>query len=831
MIWNNIFRSSIALVVSAGLAAVTPGTAHAATAAAAAASATDTGLEEVVVTATRREERLQDVAISVTSFSPEKMDAQGVRNIDDLSRLAPGLTFQRTGVASSGNYNDESSDISIRGIDSGAGASTTALYVDDTPIQGHHIPFGAYNAFPQLFDLDRVEVLRGPQGTLFGAGAEGGAVRFLTPQPDLKQYSEYARSELATTKEGAPSYEIGGAVGGPIVEDVVGFRASASYRRDGGWVDRVAYTRPNPADPLSLPVFAGTTQGDSNSQETVTARAALKWQVNQAVSVSPSIYYQRLQMADTSGYWIPLSDPAGGIYRNGNFLKNTSTDPFWLAAVKLDWDLGSAKLVSNTSYFSRKQESVSDLTQLTTALYAFFGLLPPNVYSPPGTSSASPFSDTQKNFYQEVRLASSDAKARVTWTVGAYYAHTDENVYQIEVDPTLDQRVLDFAGFHLCSPAPCAGDIVYNAPVDRVVEKQLAVFGEVGFKISDTLKATLGLRYSRLDSASTIITAAGTGSPDFITSYSTVSDNPVTPKVALAWQPDRDNLYYVSAAKGFRQGGANGDLPSTCASDLALVGLPVPPHTNVVAAPPYTSDSLWSYEIGAKNTLFDRRLQINSSVFFVNWKDIQQGVYLPNCAATFVANAGAARSKGGEVEMIIHPVHALSLGMTLAYVDASYTRGSCVGDLTFNGTGCTGPGLTTPASPVVSSGDHLVGAPWTVILSAEYAANLLMLGGRSGYVRMDYQSTSAQTDLLPTQNANNAVHDTTIPGLPQTKNLNLRFGTRFGGLDLSLFANNLTNEHPLLYESRDVTSDSLDNLYFGHSVRPRMIGLTATYRH
>jgi len=135
---------------------------------------TSGGLEEIVVTATRRSERLQDIPISVTAFSQEKLDSQGLRNIDDLTRLSPGVAFQRNGNGSSANYNDENSDISIRGIDSQAGTSTTGIYIDETPVQSRHIGFGAVNVFPALFDLDRVEVLRGPQGTLFGAGAEGG---------------------------------------------------------------------------------------------------------------------------------------------------------------------------------------------------------------------------------------------------------------------------------------------------------------------------------------------------------------------------------------------------------------------------------------------------------------------------------------------------------------------------------------------------------------------------------------------------------------------------------------------------------------------------------
>src|SRR5450432_2200194 len=216
------------------------------------------GLEEIVVTATRRSERLQDVPISVTAFSQEKMDSQGLRSIDDVTRLTPGVAFSRNGTGSSANYNDESSDINIRGIDSAAGASTTGIYIDDTPIQSRHIGFGAVNAFPALFDLDRVEVLRGPQGTLFGAGAEGGVIRFITPSPDLNKASGYIRSELATTRGGDPSYELSAAFGDVIIDNVLAFRVSASFRRDGGYVDRVAYSRATdtPAiDSLTPPTY------------------------------------------------------------------------------------------------------------------------------------------------------------------------------------------------------------------------------------------------------------------------------------------------------------------------------------------------------------------------------------------------------------------------------------------------------------------------------------------------------------------------------------------------------------------------------------------------
>ena len=177
-------------------------------------------------------------SISISAFSQEKLDQQGLRNIDDLTRLTPGVTFQRNGNGSSANYNDES-PTSASGASTPRRTSTTGIYIDDTPIQSRHIGFGAVNTFPDLFDLDRVEVLRGPQGTLFGAGAEGGAVRFISPQPSLTKDSGYIRSELANTKDGDQELrDWRRCPGGPIIDDVLGFRVSASYRRDGGWVDR-----------------------------------------------------------------------------------------------------------------------------------------------------------------------------------------------------------------------------------------------------------------------------------------------------------------------------------------------------------------------------------------------------------------------------------------------------------------------------------------------------------------------------------------------------------------------------------------------------------------
>jgi outer membrane receptor protein involved in Fe transport len=800
-------------------------------------------LEEVVVTATRRQERLQDVPISVSAFSQEKMDSEGLRTIDDVTRLTPGVTFSRNGTGSSANYNDESSDINIRGIDSSAGASTTGIYVNDTPIQSRHIGFGAVNAFPALFDLDRVEVLRGPQGTLFGAGAEGGVVRFITPSPSLSQDSGYLRSELASTRKGDPSYELGAAVGGPIIDNVLGFRASASFRRDGGYVDRVAYSRATatPAiDPLTPPTYTQDVYKNSNWQQTTALRGELKWAVTDTLSISPSIYYQELHINDTSIYWTNLSDPGAGVYRDGNRRANPSTDPFWLAAIKLDWDLGFGQLTSNTSYYSRDQHSVSDYTQYLRV--SFLG----NTYpTSPDDGGYAPFEDKQSNFYQEIRIASKDSTSNFVWNGGLFYAHMNENVAENIYDPTIDAEYtalpvaykFQYPGVNaastLCADflgVSCPGGLLFNGPVNRVVDKQLALFGEVTVKFLDTLKLTVGLRVSKVDySGISVAGGAFTGGPTTTFSASG-SEKPVTPKAVFAWQPDRDNLYYVSASKGYRVGGVNVGVGTICNGDLASIGVPLGADGNRHVPGQYSSDSLWSYEIGGKNTFFDHRLQINSSLFWINWKNIQQNVYLPSCGEQFVGNLGQVQSRGGDIDVQYRPIEPLTVSATVAYTDAKFTKTSCAGTLTFNGTDCGINPLTgAPFHPIVSEGNRLLGAPWSFIGSAEYV--FATWRSRAPYLRADFQYSTHQTALLPGQDPSNGLNDTTLPGLPVNKNLNLRGGMRWDGFDLSLFVNNATDAHPQLFLSRDIANSAFDEQYFARGVRPRTYGVTATYRY
>src|SRR6266403_3487819 len=264
--WRLLFLRT--LIVGAGACLATPASANDATTAAEPAAAG--GLEEIVVTATRREESISKVPISVSAFNQEMIDQRGIKDFNDVVRFTPGVSIDTSGTNA----------ISIRGISSSGGAGTTGIYIDDTPIQMRAVGFNPDDTLPKTFDLDRVEVLRGPQGTLFGAGSEGGTVRYIMNQPSVTKDSTYARSEVSFTHHGDPSYEAGIAHGGPIVNDLLGYRASVWYRYDGGWIDRVD------------PTTRATVDKHANRASTIAARLAFVLQPKEGIAITPSIMYQ-----------------------------------------------------------------------------------------------------------------------------------------------------------------------------------------------------------------------------------------------------------------------------------------------------------------------------------------------------------------------------------------------------------------------------------------------------------------------------------------------------------------------------------------------------------
>ncbi len=749
-----------------------------------AASSADSG--EIIVTAQRRGESLQQVPISISALTQATMDRQGVRDIEDVVRLTPGLNFNRGGA-------NQLTNISIRGIQSNGGASTTGIYLDDVAIQARRIGYGGGSPFLQVFDLERVEVLRGPQGTLFGAGSQGGTIRYITPQPSLTTFSAYGRAELSSTRYGEESYELGAAVGGPIVEDKLGFRVSGWFRRDGGWIDRVNYRNNTVIDK------------NSNDSDALVLRAALTLEPVEGVRITPSIYYQRERADDVSSYWSILSNPENGEFRNGNVIASPRKDEFYIPSLNVAIDVSSSiSLVSVTSYLHRNQNIISDYTSQQRAI------LFRDPFPPLGAASASAFDNSQRTWAQELRLQSNNASQRFRWVIGAYYQRAKQSSTQNIPDPTLDDEFLARNGIPLSvafgGQGLASGDRVYFQDPYLGIDEQFSGFGQADFDLTERLTVTAGLRVARTKFDVTTTVGGPFGGVGFTDSGSQ-SETPLTPKVGLQYRIDENSNLYASVAKGYRVGGYNPRQLSICQAQLATLGLAGFNPTT------YDSDTVWSYEVGSKNQFFDRRLTVNGSLFFIKWNNIQQFVTLNSCGGGFLANLGTAESKGFDLQASLRVTDGLTLGAS-----AGYTHGE------FKDTVYAGPAI--PGRSAVSSGDRLQGNPWRVAVNAEYRVQ--MGADDEIYLRGDYQYASAEPSNVPQTNAANGLNFVpTYYGTPATHFVIARAGVTFGKLDVSAFVDNLLD-----------SSKSLERINQNNTVlvrystfRPRTIGLTATVRY
>lgn len=778
-------------------------------------AAPSTGIEEITVTATRRAEKIDKVPESISAYSTEKMDTLGVKDIADLVKFTPGV-----------DYDSDSHSISIRGINSDAGSATTGVYIDDTPIQIRNLGFNSNDTLPAIFDLDRVEVLRGPQGTLFGAGSEGGTIRYITPQPSLTDYSEYARGEVSFTQDGAPSYELGAAVGGPIIDDTLGFRVSAWGRHDGGYVNQV-----NDAT-------GATEQSNSNFSNTDALRAAVEWAPSSNFTVTPAIYYQQRKQNNIDDYWVSISDPDSGNYNTGTPEKMQDDDAFYLPSLKADWDLGGVELISDTSFFKRKE----DVNGYSGTLYnlSYFQQLVDSDTDPDGRTckggicaadagheqplllatglnlpgypdnyiSDATITNEQKNFTQEFRLQSTDPNARFTWILGAFYAQDQQRSIEQINDPQLRAltnylwgETVHHAWFEKLLPN---GDDYINNTDGH--DRQIAGFANATFAITDEIKIQGGLRVAETHFDFNNY-ADGPQNFGLSTGQGGHNETPVTPMAGITWQFNPDDMVYATYSEGYRIGGANAPTPPSCKGDLKTLGLTSAPDS-------YNSDTVTSYEAGTKDKFFDGRLEASGSIFYLNWDNIQQNNYLPTCGIQYTANLGKATSKGFDLQGDWLPIDALDIDFSLGYVDAAYTA-----------TTFAGPKHDAANQPIVIDGEELPGAPWTFSVGAEYSALLL---GRDSYIRADYEYSSRAYGEGGGTFAGTSSFDPGLQLNPPTNQVSIRAGMQFGQINMALFVNNLLNAHPELELNHQ---DQFTLLYEAHTLTPRTIGVTAIYRN
>jgi iron complex outermembrane recepter protein len=724
-----------------------------------------TRLEEIVVTATRREESLSRVPVSIAAMSQDDIAAGAIKSIEDIATVTPGVQFQRDGYAATLSL------ISIRGLDSLFGASTVGIYADDTPIQSRLSSDGNVgNPYPALFDLNRIEVLRGPQGTLFGAGSEMGNVRFISNQPSLTQFSGFTHAEVASTQNGSLSYEEGAAAGGPIIDNELGFRASVWERHDGGYEDRVQ------------PWSGDVTARNTNQSRNFATRLALGIQAADGVLVTPSVLYQEARVEDNGRFDPNFSNPSAGQFNSATLLPENSVDRLIIPSAKLEGHLSFADLTAVASYTHRSVALTSDLSGLLGAI----GLV--NYGNPLSTTYASSQADvsplytgTSVHAYtEEVRLTSNDKNAFFTWVAGVFDDHRNQTDYQLQFSQLLD---------------PSGHEIFYT--LQSVVDDQLAAYAQGDFHFTQQWTGTLGMRVAKVKTEQ--VNNNGTGALDAVPAYAQIelSQTPTTPRLAISYQLNPDNLFYASASKGFRIGGGNDPLPPIC--DYSAV-----PKS-------YTADYVWNYEVGAKNKLFDGRLALDSSVFHIVWSNIQQ-LGQPSCGISYTFNGGGAVSNGFDFALQAIPVEHVRVDLSVAYADAKYTS-----------TVLDGQGHV-----LLQDGDQVgflpfVHAPWDIDTAANY--ELPLPNGQKAHARIEYQYHSRNPGPFLNQITTSPNYSPQEAQDPATNLVNARLGWSKSRLDVSLFCNNVFNSHPLLDRYGQSTVEAVTYGTF----RPRTVGVTGNY--
>jgi len=605
-----------------------------------AANCQESGADEVtdndaiVVTATRRELLLKDVPASISAIGAQQLEDLGAREVQDYILTVPGVSFTDIGGGRQ--------QIVFRGVAALGSNATTAVYLDETPL--------AIDL--RLFDVERVEVLRGPQGTLYGTSAMGGALRTITRKPNASKTEFRFAGSVNSVAYGGIGHDLNAMANLPIAEDKLALRIVAYREIEAGFVDNFASDRS--VDPVVLGQLIEEHPGDHVTEGT---RTALRFDASDALDLTLTHIWQRdiykaLNSEDTD-----LGIEALRQSRNFNERFGSRVHQF---NGTLNYRFGFADLISSTTWSIGRDTSSRDVTIVYSPIVqALAGAL-----TGADTSGVRPLflgsTDRNRNFTQEVRLTSS-GDDRFDWLVGAYYNRYHSAFAQRIIGPG-SQPLFDLgAGLDL---AP--GDQLFAASVETS-QRELSFFAEGKLAIGDALDATVGVRRYHIESAfaqSTTGLFAFTGTLDSITgntvSSGTASKTGLTYRFNLAYRAGADTLFYAQAASGYRQGGANSFIPA---------GETPTPVTQ------YDPDTLWQYELGFRTTLFDRKLSINGAMFYIDWSGIQAGITTQPTGYSFVGNVGKADVKGAEVELAWKVFDGLNVNAAATYTDARFREG------------------------------------------------------------------------------------------------------------------------------------------------------------
>jgi len=735
------------------------------------ASRSDAGqLEEIVVTAEKREATVETTSISMTAISGADIQARGFTDLSSLMKTVPGVSMRTSGPGMT--------EFEMRGVASNGGNSpTVGFYFDDVSLTAPAATNeGKIVISPDLYDLSRIEVLRGPQGTLYGSGSMGGTIKVVANQPNPDAFEASGEVKFADTDHGGFDHAENAMVNLPFWGDKAALRIVGSYSEDAGWIDRVVVAPGQFPLPSGLATTAtaayytvrgnvlaapiATEYHDVNDVDTSSVRLSAVFKPIDGLTVTPSYFYQKLR---SGGLPYIDSNPGTDAFYQPFDTPEQYRDEFKLEALSVKYHTDAFEISSATAYWSRHEPLVQDTAESWTTT-----LLPDGIgITGFGTGNGNlgrsyAEEDNQSHQTTEELRVSSVAGSPLKWLVGYFYS-----------DFVSPWDIVFPSASGASNPDIGTNDLFsYYTPFKIL---QQSFFGEATYNFTEPFSVTVGARRYHYDSAVYLDQFGGLTA----TTVQAASEREqgVTPKVTLSYQFDKDLLVYATAAKGFRPGGGTGPVPTSgtlgdpCEAQLQQE---YNSHGAFVPGPlQFKSDSVWSYELGEKWRSADNRVTINASTYFESWIGVQQTNSL-TCGYIYTANAGDAHVYGGELELDAIVVKDLEATANVSYSHAALVSANLVG-AGFN------PG--TPIQEVPK---------WTSTVALIYRHPLndaltLTARGESTY-------TGSRTD--------ETFYVNTLPGYDLT---NVRAGVEAGRWSAVLFINNVADKRALL---NNITQDA-----------------------
>ena len=759
------------------------------------APAQDLAIEEIVVTASKRAENMQDVPIAMVALDSDTLRERAIVSFEDyaltLSNVAwksfgyPGsATIYMRGAADGGDGNSSGSTPSV------------CMYMDEQPVTDI-----AANLDVHIYDINRIEALAGPQGTLFGASCQSGALRIITNKPDYSEFSGGVDVGGFGTDGGDTSYSVEGFVNIPL-SDNAALRLVGWSISEGGWIDNVpggvrSYVLSNTGQVATM-TNDSLAENDFNELDKTGARAALGVDLNDNWTVGASILYQDME---TEGVWEHDTFNFAEEGKIQRFNDESSNDEFTQFSLTLEGEIGNHSLVYAGSFLDRETDYMTDYSAygdyLTWVDYyachwgGYYQPLPPGE---PECTSLNEFY-TRDNEYErsthELRLVSL-GDSNLHYTVGAFFQDNEHKYLQQWIQPGMAPSV---AVQGLARP-----DVYFRTDQVRNLD-QVAVFGELTYDFTDTVSGTIGARW--FDEEASLAGVVGWGPYAFDSSFypgdptwldtfvdSKISTSDTIFKANLSWNVSDDAMLYFTWSEGYRPGGINRE-PNLPTEALA-----------------WEPDFLTNWELGWKSTLADGRVRLNGAAYFMDWEDIQYTVYNPDlsfCCGN-VYNLSTAEVTGLEADITILATDALSFSASVSFNSAETTADFVLPPPT----GCQGPACAVLSVP---NGTPLPNVPdFKGNIVARYNFNI---GDMGAYAQIAYSYTGdSRSSIVPPQGPADQDYPFDLVNHPQDSFsiANLRAGIDKDSWGVDVFVNNLTDEsaeyfvHPRTYEPTVVTN-------------------------